>query len=274
MKLSLNLPNTLSLIADAIGPKRPAVRALGLVLPRPRVVDSTLAPARMVRIACKQNPLSPLIVRIGNFGLDPSTPDGMPQNMSVVGSIELLLSSIRVNSWDCTLKLRCGHIVMGATRPLAIRTLQLPEPRRVAPPIRGVKLWNGNASIRAGEEWIVRIPNVEEGTGKFFGFPQVRRDASGEVADMQRLQFVQQAAIQQGIDSRNVELVGIFKRVPIEIVGRTRFNEKRGVLIFTVQPRLNVRQTRVHDVAMIRDGATSRLHMVSDMTRVSIARLG
>ncbi len=273
MKLSRNLPNTLRLIADALGPKRPAVRAWGLGLPRPEVVSSTLAPARMIRVACKQNPLSPLIVGIGNFSLDPSPPDGMPQTMSVVGALQLLLSSIQVKSWDSTLELRCVNVVTGATRPLVIYTLQLPEPRRVAPPVRGLKLWEGNASIRGGEQWVVRVPNVEEGTGKFLGFPQVRRDASGEVADMQRLQFVQQAAIQQGIDRRNVELVGIFKRVPIEIVGRTRFNEKRGVLIFTVPPRLNVRQTRVHDVAMIRDRATSRLHMVSDMTRVSIARL-
>jgi hypothetical protein len=79
--------------------------------------------------------------------------------------------------------------------------------------------------------------------------------------------FLREAEILKGATADRCELLAVFRHVPIEIIAHLRFLAERNILIYKISTEIRQTQTRVHDLAAIRDNDSREIHLIAHRTR-------
>jgi hypothetical protein len=115
-------------------------------------------------------------------------------------------------------------------------------------------------------------PQVREETAKMQLAPHIRTSLPLDAMRNDDLEsFLREGEQLQKLPRQQGEVLGIFFRIPIEIISRIRFSPERRLLFYTISRETRLRQTRLHDLAVVRDQATGRIHLVPHRTRFQTA---
>jgi hypothetical protein len=96
------------------------------------------------------------------------------------------------------------------------------------------------------------------------------RRASTEVVgleDSERKSFLREAEVLKRIPSDRAELLAVFRHVPIEMISRLRFLADSREILYAIQEEPKKTQTRLHDLAVIRDAGNQEIHLVPHRTK-------
>jgi hypothetical protein len=85
--------------------------------------------------------------------------------------------------------------------------------------------------------------------------------------ESERSSFLQEAEALKHIPADAAELLAVFRHVPIEMISRMRFMAERNIILYTLCQGGRKTQTRVHDLAAIRNTASGEIHLVPHRTR-------
>lgn len=94
-----------------------------------------------------------------------------------------------------------------------------------------------------------------------------------QVSDPEKNSFLHEAEVLKLIRSDRAELLAIFRHIPIEVVSRLRFIAEKNEIRYSVSDEPKRNQTRVHDLAVIRDTANKEVHLVPHRTRSRLVSL-
>ncbi len=118
----------------------------------------------------------------------------------------------------------------------------------------GMQCLLSDPAIRATEQ-ISELPYRRESTN------------IGQLEDSERNGFLREAEILKRIPSEKAELLAVFRHVPIEVISRLRFLAGSREILYTIQNEPKRTQTRVHDLAVIRDTVSQEIHLVPHRTK-------
>jgi hypothetical protein len=71
----------------------------------------------------------------------------------------------------------------------------------------------------------------------------------------------------KGVLRENARLVAVFRKTPVELISRMRFDEIRRLLFFRLVSCEGLRSTRVYDMAAVRDLLTGKLYLIPNRAR-------
>ncbi len=127
--------------------------------------------------------------------------------------------------------------------------------------------------IRKFEKLVLGEPLVRT-HAQISEFPHRRRSADVEwFSDSERRSFLREAEILKGIPSERAELVAIFRHVPIEVISQLRFMSDTNEIQYRIPDEPRRTQTRVHDMAVIRDAGGKEIHLVPHRTKCRVVPL-
>jgi hypothetical protein len=79
--------------------------------------------------------------------------------------------------------------------------------------------------------------------------------------------FLREVEIIKGMTADRCELLAVFRHIPIEIIAHLRFLAERNILVYKISTEMRRTQTRVHDLAAIRDNDSKEIHLIAHRTR-------
>ncbi len=85
--------------------------------------------------------------------------------------------------------------------------------------------------------------------------------------DSERNGFLHEATMLKGIPADRVELLAVFRHVPVEMISRLRFLAETKTIIYSISGEPRRTHTRVHDLAAVRDKANREIHLVPHRTK-------
>ncbi len=85
--------------------------------------------------------------------------------------------------------------------------------------------------------------------------------------------YLLEAERSRGIAPGNSEILAIFRRMPIELISRMRFDQRSRILAYTLVPIQGIGRSRIHDLAVLRDRSTGRTRWIPHRTRFQTAAL-
>jgi hypothetical protein len=91
--------------------------------------------------------------------------------------------------------------------------------------------------------------------------------AVGELSDLEQKSYLHEAEVLKRIPADRAELLAVFRHVPIEMISRLRFLDENREIRYIISSLPKRTQTRVHDMAVIRDTANQEIHMVPHRTK-------
>ncbi|HSW38540.1 MAG TPA: hypothetical protein VLL97_03515 [Acidobacteriota bacterium] len=164
--------------------------------------------------------------------------------------------------------IRCGNLI---TIP-QVRFFSLPSDRVF---IRGVDLLRHRLpAVRNGGRFLFKEQFVKEWTSGAIDLPHMRigMDAAS-LTDEARRSFLQEAETVKHISADQSELLTVFYHVPIEMISRLRFIDDKKMLLYRISPGLRRTQTRVYDMAAVRDIAGRKTHLITHRSRCRVLSL-
>jgi hypothetical protein len=164
---------------------------------------------------------------------------------------------------------------VGMVREPAARGVSIPQPATLAKqpdwrlPQAVVRSRAAGSALSAGDGVLAAaMPKVLDGTTTLSRFPHTRKGlVPSQIGEAETESHLNEARATKGVVPENASLVAVFRRIPVELISRVRFDEGRGLLVFRLVSCRGRRLTRVYDVAAIRDASTGELHLVSHRTR-------
>jgi hypothetical protein len=79
--------------------------------------------------------------------------------------------------------------------------------------------------------------------------------------------FLREVEIIKGVTADRCELLAVFRHIPIEIIAHLRFLAERNILVYKISTEIHRTQTRVHDLAAVRDNDSQEIHLIAHRTR-------
>jgi len=117
-------------------------------------------------------------------------------------------------------------------------------------------------------------PAVIDRSLRFGRMPHARRGIDlGSLGDGDRLDYLREAEVLRGVPPERGELLAVFRKVPVELVGRIRFLAESGLLLYTIARTPGLQRTRLHDLAAVRNRDSGGVHLVAHRTRYRTAFL-
>lgn len=130
-----------------------------------------------------------------------------------------------------------------------------------------------DSAVQDGAGMLVPDPAVRT-TSRVSELPHRRRSAEiGRFRDEDRNSYLREAEILKHVPPERAELVAVFHHVPIELISRLRFLAESREIRFSITNEPKRTQTRVHDMAVIRDTASREIHLVPHRTRCRVISL-
>jgi hypothetical protein len=74
--------------------------------------------------------------------------------------------------------------------------------------------------------------------------------------------FLKEAEALRHIPAERSELLAVFRLVPIEIISRLHYVADKRMILFSISNQARRTQTRLHDIAAIRDLADQEIHLI------------
>ena len=117
-------------------------------------------------------------------------------------------------------------------------------------------------------------PAVIDRSLRFGRMPHARRGIDlASLGDGDRLDYLREAEVLRGVPPERGELLAVFRKVPVELVGRIRFLAESGLLLYTITRAPGLQRTRLHDLAAVRNRDSGSVHLVAHRTRYRTAFL-
>ena len=145
----------------------------------------------------------------------------------------------------------------------------------------------GTVRVRSMECFINRSLEVNDGVQMFWMKPKIRTQLSGiaalphmreslnvdEIPERERESFLHEAEALNRIPVEQGEVVAVFRHVPIEEISRLHFLEEKRIILYSISRGPKRSQTRVHDMAAIRNITNREIHLVPHRARYRIVCL-
>jgi len=199
--------------------------------------------------------------------------------------LERMLNGTRIRALPLLRPCHIKHARLRDCRPARVRChslLSAPASRSLPSPafrrsrVRRTALGEEREAVHDGiPESFTRGICVRDATQRIRIWPHRRKVENSEEMSLRHCEsFLHEAEVLRDVPHGEGELLGIFRHVPIEVVGKMRYLEKRKLLVYTLVITPELRRTRVHDVAVVRDRSRSKIEIVAHRTRYRTAFLG
>lgn len=94
-----------------------------------------------------------------------------------------------------------------------------------------------------------------------------------DLTQQEKESFLYEAQALKHVPVEQTEVIAVFRNVPIEMISRLRFLEDKRMIQYTISKSPHRSQTRVHDMAAIRDNTNKEIHLVPHRARYRIVSL-
>lgn len=128
-------------------------------------------------------------------------------------------------------------------------------------------------AVKSGGRWILREAPLGRLQAKAGEQPYRRTSLDPQrLKDAERQGFLREAEAQRRLPPERGELLAVFRAVPIEMISRLHFLAGTRVLVYRIS-KGNRTQTRVHDMAAIRDTASRETYLIPHRTQFRVVAL-
>ena len=117
-------------------------------------------------------------------------------------------------------------------------------------------------------------PAVHCGMAAITRQPFIRRGLDpGRLTAGERNGYLLEAERHRNIKPDCGTVLAVFRRIPIELVSKIRFDERRHLLAYTLVSLRGINKSRIHDLAAVKDAASGRIFLIPQRTRFQMAAL-
>jgi len=117
--------------------------------------------------------------------------------------------------------------------------------------------------VRDGKRLLVTHPSIQILTSQISELPHTRPSIRiDQMKDTERKGFLREAEVLKGLPSDRAELLAVFRHVPIEVVARLRLLADQKAILYSISRQSKPTQTRVYDMAAIRDSASQEVYLI------------
>jgi hypothetical protein len=121
----------------------------------------------------------------------------------------------------------------------------------------------GLSPIKHGNRWIIKETLVKSNLSQLGALYFKRRSLDIDKLDDSECQgFLMEAEALRHVPTGRSELLAVFRSVPIEIISQLRYFSDKRMILYSISNQLQRTQTRLHDLAAIRDVADQEIHLV------------
>ena len=114
-----------------------------------------------------------------------------------------------------------------------------------------------------GNRWIIKEVPIKSNISKLSALPFKRRSLDiGRLDGSEYQGFLKEAEALRHIPAERSELLAVFRLVPIEIISRLHYVADKRMILFSISNQARRTQTRLHDIAAIRDLADQEIHLI------------
>jgi hypothetical protein len=151
----------------------------------------------------------------------------------------------------------------------------MPISIRAAEIIMLESLFSQMPEVKDGKRILVSYPSIQNLTSQISELPHARASIKlDQLQDTERSSFLREAEILKGIPIDRVEILAIFRHVPIELISRLRLLADQTAILYSISRETKSTQTRVHDMAAIRDIGSQEVHLIPHRTQYRSVSLG
>jgi hypothetical protein len=113
-----------------------------------------------------------------------------------------------------------------------------------------------------------RFPAIRDASYRITRFAHRRKGLPpSRIGQAEIDSHLNEARATKGVLRENARLVAVFRKTPVELISRMRFDEIRRLLLFRLVSCEGLRSTRVYDMAAVRDLLTGKLHLIPNRAR-------
>jgi hypothetical protein len=132
----------------------------------------------------------------------------------------------------------------------------------------------GVSPIKSGSQWIIKEAAIKGNLSLMGGQYFTRMSLDIDKLNGSEYQgFLKEAEVLRHIPVDRSELLAVFRSVPIEIISRLQYVADKKTILYTVSNQPQRKQTRLHDLAAIRDIADQEIHLVPHRARYKTVSL-
>jgi hypothetical protein len=149
-----------------------------------------------------------------------------------------------------------------------------PTPRSMPVNIRAAEimalesLYGQMPEVKDGKQCLIAYPSIQNLTAQISELPHARASISlDQLTDTERSSFLREAEILKGIPIGKGDILAIFRHVPIELISRLRLLADQTAILYSISRETRPTQTRVHDMAAIRDISNQEVHLIPHRTQ-------
>jgi hypothetical protein len=123
---------------------------------------------------------------------------------------------------------------------------------------------HGSCPIENGRQWILKEAPVKSDLSKPSELSFERRSLDiDSLQDSERQGFLKEGEMMRHIPAERSELLAVFRSVPIEIITHLQYLDDKKMILYRISNEPRRTQTRLHDLAAIRDTADQEIHLVT-----------
>jgi hypothetical protein len=128
--------------------------------------------------------------------------------------------------------------------------------------------------VNDGERMFTMNSEIGDMISDISALPHMRKslDIAG-LEDRERQSFLREAEALKKVPVERAELIAVFRHVPIEAISRLRFLAENRIILYSISGTPKRSQTRVHDMAAVRDTSNQEIHLVPHRTRFQLVSL-
>jgi hypothetical protein len=124
-------------------------------------------------------------------------------------------------------------------------------------------LYSQMPEVKDGKRFLMANPSIQILTSQVSELPHTRASIKiDQLQDSERSSFLREAEILKGIPCGRVELLAVFRHVPIEVISRLRLLADQRAILYSISREFTPTVTRVHDMAAIRDITSQEVFLI------------
>jgi hypothetical protein len=128
--------------------------------------------------------------------------------------------------------------------------------------------YNQPPQLKDGDRFLITNPAVQILTSQISEIPHARTSIRiEELQDSERMGFLREAEILKSIPADRIELLAVFRHVPIEVISQLSFLAEKKAILYSISRDTKPTYTRVHDMAALRDIASKEIHLIPHRTQ-------
>jgi hypothetical protein len=135
-------------------------------------------------------------------------------------------------------------------------------------------LYGQMPEVKDGKRFLVGYPTIQHLTSQISELPHARASIKlDQLQDAERSSFLREAEKFKGIPIGRAEILAIFRHVPIELISRLRLLADQTAILYSISLDTKPTQTRVHDMAAVRDISSREVHLIPHRTQYRLVSL-